>query len=44
MFFENSVDVWIECRLARIFRFSRRSIDTAARHGGDEFATEGHGC
>jgi two-component system cell cycle response regulator len=26
------------CRLADIFRFSCRSIDTAARHGGDEFA------
>ncbi len=26
------------CRLADIFRFSCRSIDTAARYGGDEFA------
>jgi diguanylate cyclase (GGDEF)-like protein/PAS domain S-box-containing protein len=26
------------CRLADIFRFSSRSIDTAARYGGDEFA------
>jgi diguanylate cyclase (GGDEF)-like protein/PAS domain S-box-containing protein len=26
------------CRLAEIFRFSCRSIDTAARYGGDEFA------
>jgi|SRR5579872_314711 len=26
------------CRLARIFRFSCRSVDIAARHGGDEFA------
>ena len=26
------------CRLADIFQFSCRSIDTAARHGGDEFA------
>src|ERR1017187_9039030 len=26
------------CRLAYIFRFSCRSIDTAARYGGDEFA------
>ena len=27
------------CRLADIFRSSCRSIDTAARYGGDEFAT-----
>jgi diguanylate cyclase (GGDEF)-like protein len=26
------------CRLADIFRFSCRSIDTASRYGGDEFA------
>jgi diguanylate cyclase (GGDEF)-like protein len=26
------------CRLADILRFSCRSIDTAARYGGDEFA------
>ncbi len=26
------------CRLADIFRFSCRSIDTSARYGGDEFA------
>ena len=26
------------CRMADIFRFSCRSIDTAARYGGDEFA------
>lgn len=26
------------CRLADVFRFSCRSIDTAARYGGDEFA------
>ena len=26
------------CRLADIFRYSCRSIDTAARYGGDEFA------
>jgi len=26
------------CRLADIFRFSCRSLDTAARYGGDEFA------
>lgn len=26
------------CRLADLFRFSCRSIDTAARYGGDEFA------
>ena len=26
------------CRLAAIFRFSCRAIDTAARYGGDEFA------
>jgi len=26
------------CRLAKIFRFSSRSIDTPARYGGDEFA------
>src|SRR4029077_4450721 len=26
------------CRLADIFRFSCRSIDTPARYGGDEFA------
>jgi diguanylate cyclase (GGDEF)-like protein len=26
------------CRLADIFRFLCRSIDTAARYGGDEFA------
>src|SRR5260370_25380643 len=27
------------CRLADIFRFSCRSIDTAARYGGDEFSS-----
>ncbi len=26
------------CRLADVFRFSCRSIDTPARYGGDEFA------
>src|ERR1700681_3199899 len=29
---------WALCRLADMFRFSCRSIDTAARYGGDEFA------
>ena len=29
---------WALCRLADIFHFSCRSIDTAARYGGDEFA------
>lgn len=29
---------WALCRLADIFHFSCRSIDTAARYGGDKFA------
>ena len=29
---------WALCRLADIIRFSCRSLDTAARYGGDEFA------